>query len=606
MSMSARPRQILPVMLSFSLYVVALLLTILVAATQAWSQTTTPPKAKTQENRVALVVGISAYPASALENPLHDATAIYAALKRLGFETEIALDSTKVQLDAALRRFGNRAEKAEVAALFYAGHGIQVNGTNYLVPIDAKPQSERDLKRDMIRLDDIIEDMGQARIKLVFFDACRDNPLARSFSRGAARGLAAPTEASGTLISFATKHGNFAADGEGKNSPYSQALLAELANPAGVEIEILIKNVSRAVKQKTRGQQEPWKYGSLDADFYFIFDGPGTVNVQQVMADPETETWKAAESGNTEEAYQAYLDAYPKGRYIVAAKIKMMGLKSIRPGAVSAAPTIPPIASHHSANKAEVGARKKNPEDKKIEIQRIAGTVFQDCNDCPEMVVIPAGSFDMGSLASEAGRVSDEDPRRIVQIAQPFALGRSEVTQQQWRDVMGSDPADLENAGCDNCPVGNVNWKETQEFLRKLSKKTGQTYRLPSEAEWEYACRAGGAHRFCGSDDIDSVAWYVLNSNGGAQQVADKLANAWGLFDMSGNLWEWTEDCWNPNYMGAPSDGSPWMRGDCNIHVMRGGSWRNQPQYARSAGRGWGTWLDRFGFLGFRCVRTLQ
>ncbi len=280
------------------------------------------------DKRVALVIGNSGYPASALENPRHDAAAMDAALQRLGFKVDTVIDGTKAQLDAAMKGLARRADSADVAAVFYAGHGIQVNGANYIVPIDAKPQSARDLKREMVKLDDIIDDMGQAKVKLVFFDACRDNPLARSFSRGGSRGLAPPNEVSGTLISFATKHGNTASDGEEKNSPYTQALIAELNNPAGVEIEALLKNVNRKVKAKTHGQQEPWKYGNLDADFYFIFQGPTTVNVQQAPADPETKTWEAAESANTAQSYRAYLDAYPKGRYVVAAKIKLDSLKT--------------------------------------------------------------------------------------------------------------------------------------------------------------------------------------------------------------------------------------------------------------------------------------
>jgi uncharacterized caspase-like protein len=153
--------------------------------------------------------------------------------------------------------------------LFYAGHGIQVNGSNYLVPIDANPRSEKDLKRDMVKMDDVIDDMGDARVKLVFFDACRDNPLSRSFSRGGSRGMAAPVEATGTLISFATKHGNTAADGDSNHSPYTNALLAALDNPSGVEIEQLLRKVQQGVKAETKGQQEPWRYGSLDGDFYF-------------------------------------------------------------------------------------------------------------------------------------------------------------------------------------------------------------------------------------------------------------------------------------------------------------------------------------------------
>jgi uncharacterized caspase-like protein len=237
--------------------------------------------------RVAVVIGNSNYPYGALANPKNDATAMAASLRKLGFEVELKLDASKADMDGILRRFSGKVEKAGVAALFYAGHGVQVNGNNYLVPIDASPKNERDLKRDMVKMDDVIDDMGDARVKLVFFDACRDNPLSRSFSRGGSRGMAAPIEATGTLISFATKHGNTAADGDGKHSPYTAALLAALENPGGVEIEQMLRKVQQGVKQATAGQQEPWRYGSLDGDFYFkAADAPvDTAKVQQEAVD---------------------------------------------------------------------------------------------------------------------------------------------------------------------------------------------------------------------------------------------------------------------------------------------------------------------------------
>ena len=233
------------------------------------SRTLSVAAAQEKGGRVAIVIGNSNYPSGALTNPKNDATVMAGALKKLGFDVELKLDATKADIDGMLRRFSGKAEKATVAALFYAGHGIQVGGSNYLVPIDANPRSEKDLKRDMVKMDDIIDDMGDARVKLVFFDACRDNPLSRSFSRGGSRGMAAPVEATGTLISFATKHGNTAADGDGSHSPYTNALLAALENPSGVEIEQLLRKVQQGVKTETKGQQEPWRYGSLDGDFYF-------------------------------------------------------------------------------------------------------------------------------------------------------------------------------------------------------------------------------------------------------------------------------------------------------------------------------------------------
>lgn len=226
------------------------------------------------ESRVALVIGNTAYPSGALANPKNDATAVASALKKMGFDVELKLNASKTDIDSMLSRFSLKADKAGVAMVFYAGHGIQVGGINYIVPIDAAPQSERDLKRQMVKMEDVIEDMGNAKVRLVFFDACRDNPITRSFSRGGTRGMAPPVEATGTLISFSTKHGNTALDGEGQHSPYTQALLSELNGSEGIEIEQMLRRVQQGVRKATNGQQEPWRYGSLDGDFYFKAANP--------------------------------------------------------------------------------------------------------------------------------------------------------------------------------------------------------------------------------------------------------------------------------------------------------------------------------------------
>jgi uncharacterized caspase-like protein len=226
------------------------------------------------DSRVALVIGNTAYPSGALANPKNDANAVAAALKKMGFDVELKLNASKADIDSLLSRFSVKADKAGVAMVFYAGHGIQVGGINYIVPIDAAPQSERDLKRQMVKMDDVIEDMGSAKVRLVFFDACRDNPITRSFSRGGTRGMAPPVEATGTLISFSTKHGNTALDGEGQHSPYTQALLSELNSSEGIEIEQMLRRVQQGVRKATNGQQEPWRYGSLDGDFYFKAANP--------------------------------------------------------------------------------------------------------------------------------------------------------------------------------------------------------------------------------------------------------------------------------------------------------------------------------------------
>jgi len=245
----------------------------------------------------------------------------------------------------------------------------------------------------------------------------------------------------------------------------------------------------------------------------------------------------------------------------------------------------------------------RKPVAKENSVASVAtGKSFRDCADCPEMVVIPPGSFEMGSNNGE----DNEKPVHRVTIGKAFALGKTEVTQGQWKALMGDNPSKYINCG-DNCPVEMVNWDDAQAFIRKLNEKTGKQYRLPSEAEWEYACRAGGTHAYCGSDNMDSIGWYgglakpAGNSGKATNPVAGKQPNAFGLYDMSGNVWEWVEDSYHENYNGAPTDGSAWQ-GDEALRVPRGGSWS---YLQRAAKRGGSQPKYRFGTIGFRLARTL-
>lgn len=156
----------------------------------------------------------------------------------------------------------------------------------------------------------------------------------------------------------------------------------------------------------------------------------------------------------------------------------------------------------------------------------------------------------------------NDDLRRVT--LKSFALGRTEVTQAQWQAVMGGNPSKFIGECGNNCPVEYVNWEDAQEFVRRLNAKTGKVYRLPSEAEWEYACRAGGRDEYCGGNNLDAVGWYRGNSSGKTQAVAGKQANAWGLYDMNGNVWELTQDCWSERHSGAPNDGTVRAGGDCS------------------------------------------
>lgn len=210
----------------------------------------------------------------------------------------------------------------------------------------------------------------------------------------------------------------------------------------------------------------------------------------------------------------------------------------------------------------------------------------------------------MGDLHGDGDK--NENPVRTVRILQAFAMGKYEVTQGEWRALMGSSPSYFKQCG-DRCPVERVSWDEAQEFIRRLNAKTGKIYRLPSEAEWEYACRAGGRQRYCGSDNVAAIGWNGENSGKKTHAVGGKGANVFGLYDMSGNVWEWVQDCFEANYgKGQPVDGRAHDPGtECGSRVLRGGGWGNEERATRLALRFQLSHDIRFNGLGFRLTRTL-
>ncbi|MBI5331785.1 MAG: formylglycine-generating enzyme family protein [Betaproteobacteria bacterium] len=277
-------------------------------------------------------------------------------------------------------------------------------------------------------------------------------------------------------------------------------------------------------------------------------------------------------------------------------------------------------------------------------------SAVQDCPECPAMVTLPGGAFDMGSPDSEPGRYAVEIPQHRVKVGR-FAMGRTEITRGQFVafvEETGHDAGDRcgtfedgkheersernwRNSGHgqeDNHPAVCLNWNDAQAYVQWLSRKTGKPYRLPTEAEWEYAARAGvGAAHYWGESANQACRYAnVMDRTGGIQvpgvtwethrctdgyaytaPVARFRANAFGLHDMLGNIWEWVEDCWHGHYKGAPADGSAWTSGSCEKRVLRGGSWDNDPRNVRAAKRLWGMpdlRIDRYGFRVVREVRS--
>jgi formylglycine-generating enzyme required for sulfatase activity len=251
------------------------------------------------------------------------------------------------------------------------------------------------------------------------------------------------------------------------------------------------------------------------------------------------------------------------------------------------------------------------------EVELRPGQEFRDCPDvCPEMVVLPSGEFMMGSPPGEAERSTLEGPQRKVAIARPFAVGKYEVTFAEW-DACVEDrgcnhrPGD-EGWGRGRRPVINVSWPDAKEYVSWLSRRTGMTYRLLSEAEWEYAARAGTTTQYAFSDTIDrnqahfGVGWR-WGSVGFTVEVGSFRPNKFGLYDMHGNVWELVEDNWHRNYEGSPpTDGSVWEGGDSRTRPLRGGAWTSPEGHLRSAHRHTAPACAdcRFRSIGFRVART--
>ena len=249
-----------------------------------------------------------------------------------------------------------------------------------------------------------------------------------------------------------------------------------------------------------------------------------------------------------------------------------------------------------------------------------SGRRFKDCSVCPEMIVVPSGSFTMGSLSSEIGRKDTESPQRRVRFTRPFAVGVYEVTFEEWDACVNaggcnnSYPID-QGWGRGNRPVINVSWNDVQTYIQWLSERTGKNYRLLSESEWEYVARAGTTTPFhfgatISTDQANYNGNYTYN-NGHKGLFRKKTLpvgtlspNQFGLYDMHGNVIEWTQDCWNDSYQRISRSGATREYGDCDFRVLRGGSWYNEPRFLRSANRGRSTLKIRNSYIGFRVART--
>jgi len=522
------------------------------------------------EKRTALVIGNAAYESGALRNPINDARAIGRALADLSFEVTLKENLDQKQMKREIQAFGEKLQKGGVGLFYYAGHGVQVNGHNYLIPVGAAIEHENQVEYEAVDMGAVLSEMdyAHARMNIVIIDACRDNPFARSF-RSISMGLASIDAPTGTLIAYATAPGSVANDGPGENGVYTGELIKAMVQP-GLKIEDVFKQVRSAVREATGGKQVPWESSSLEGDFYFLWPPPKPPG-QPASTPPQLNPPGAPErlaSGPAEE---------PASR----------GEKPIK--------TV------------------------KTWKEPVTGLVF---------AWTPGGCFLMGSPQSEKGRSEDEGPVHEVCL-DGFWISQTVVTNAQFRQFQ-KDHDSRDYAGHslngDGEPAVYVSWVDANNFSQWLTGQNGGQYnfRLPTEAEWEYACRAGSdTSRYWGEDAsraciYENVADYTAERLLGIKQVHecdDGYAttapvgsfrpNAFGLYDMLGNVLEWCSDVYGVDSYVRHDRNNPQNTDESmgQSRVIRGGSWRGQASSIRCAIRGSGLPDDTRDDLGFRIVR---
>ena len=626
----------------------------------------------------ALVVGASSYKHwPRLPGVKKDVALVKAALEKHGFEVTTVIDPTRSDFDRAMRGFIAKQGQDPTARLlfYYAGHGYTLKGSQgqemgYMVPVDTPLPSDgrgaiQSSAVSMLEIEIYAKQMD-AKHALFLFDSCFSGSI---FSLSRAVPAAISDKTTKPVRQFITAG---AADQEvPDDSVFRRQFVAALAGEADlnrdgyVTASELSQFLEETVINYTRGAQTP-QYGKIrdpyldKGDFVFFLPKRAMTSPAATRATPgapakldpiavELSFWESIRGSKEPALYRAYIDRYPKGQFVELARI--FALAATKAGETRKAETSPAEQARREAHK--------------------PGKVFSDCSDCPPMVVIPAGEFTMGSPASEAGRFDHEGPQRTVKIAQPFALGRNEVTFGEFERFAAEAgykteaERDVGKPGCfgfnysdraakkadwqaerswrnpgfeqntDRDPVICVSWNDAKAYIRWLSGKTAKTYRLPTEAEWEYAARAGTKTARYWGDDPNQACLYAnvgdlsiyktgvgagtrtwLRPSGRRHECNDGRyltapagsyrPNGFGLYDMLGNVWEWTEDCWNASYKGAPADGSVWLTGDCSRHVFRGSSWALEPRYARSANRARDLSDYRLTALGFRIARRLE
>ena len=556
-------------------------------AFSAWSQQ--------RSTRLALVIGNAEY-VNATTQPstaVADAKALTAELQRSGFDVDLKTNLGKLDMQSAIDAFTNKISSGMSVLFYFSGFGAQADRRSYLFPVNANPWSAADVPKDGISVDSVLAQMHDkgAKVKILIIDAARRNPFERRF-RMSLEGLAAVNAPENTLVLYSNVPGDV--DRIGTNGVFVGELVKEIrraSNTANVTAEDAFIHLKIGVYNASNHEQIPWVSSSLAEEFYF-----GAQNAP------------------------------------------------LRP--VQDHPPVTPVRTDTTP--------KEVPLSYESEMALVEKDRFKECTACPELVVVPSGEYMMGSPDDELDRTNNEGPQHRVKIPQRFAVGKLMVTRDEFEKFV----IETDYATGDKCftledkkvedrigrsfrnpgfkqdgthPVVCINWDDAKAYVAWLSKKTGKLYRLLSESEWEYIARAGTKTPFWwGSSISTNDANYDGNSTYGSEGSKGEFRqktvpadmfkpNPWGLYQVSGNVFEWVEDCWNDTYQYAPSDGGVRMAGNwagrsdtdvsaggCSRRVRRGGAWNVGAQMLRSAYRESRPALVRGSNVGLRVARPLR
>jgi len=516
------------------------------------------------QQKYALVIGNGNYVnTTKLNNPVNDANDMASALQGLGWSVDKLLNGTQDQMVNAVMQLKRRlsASRDSYGFLFYAGHGIQSGGENYLIPVDANIPSENFLRNRTVSVQEMLDELNDAgnEFNVVVLDACRDNPF--SWKRSGSRGLSViGAQPADSILVFATAAGSTAADGNGRNGLFTTHLLNNLKQ-TDLEVTEVFRRTGADVAKASNNQQRPAVYNQ----FY------GT----------------------------AYLGKKPQA-----------SAQTAQP-----APTVQPAQPQQTVTTA-------------VQTSQVTTMIPQSAarkeNTIPSnMVRINGGTFTMGSPDKEPGHQKDEAQHQVT--VSGFYIGKYEVTHKEYEDIMGI--RNYVSFRGDNLPVVDVTWYDAIEYCNKRSEKEGLTpayiinsdnitwnrnangYRLPTEAEWEYACRAGTTTPFSIGDKINTSQANFNSRNKGVFRrkttpIGSFAPNAWGLYDMHGNV---EELCWDL-YADYPSGQQTDPTGPATgaERVKRGGCWNGYEHSIRSAYRGSFNPKTSSYDVGFRVVRNVQ